>query len=66
MSCRLDDCLKARYEENVRRHCGHRLVFADEASRRNEDNAAEPGAAIVRVRAVLVQDRITLMQSTSA
>ena len=47
MSCRFDDCLKARYEENVRRHCGHRLVFADEANRRNEVTAAELGAAMV-------------------
>jgi hypothetical protein len=51
MSCLLDDCLKARYDENVRRHCGQRLVNVDvdEANRRNEVKAAELEAAMVDV-----------------
>lgn len=40
MSCRLDDCLEARNEENVRRHCGHRRVLVEEANLRNEAKAA--------------------------
>ena len=31
----------------MRRHCGHRLVFADEASRRKDVTAAELDAAMI-------------------
>ena len=48
MSCLFDDCLKARYEEKVRRHCGHLLVDEDEANRM-KDKAAMLGAAAAMI-----------------
>jgi hypothetical protein len=50
MSWRLDDCLKGRKDENVRRHCGHLRVVADEASRMRENVEAVPAAAMVARR----------------
>lgn len=47
MSCLLDGCLKARYEENVRRHCGQRLPVVEEANRMIEVKAAVLGAAMM-------------------
>jgi hypothetical protein len=67
----LEDCLKARYEENVRRHCGQRLVFAVEANRRKDVNAAELGAAILicgrsRSRVVVSQSHCLCLEVLDA